>query len=302
MGSLYRKAQPLERVLQIVQRLYAFERLRVTTLAEEYGVDARTIRRDFKKIVETGVPLLSKRGEYRIDAKKLLHLHRLPATLLRSFASNAGLSVDCFGGESGGVPLISFAIAYDGIDKKIAEAIIESIEKGCKCRFRYTNNQGKTALRTVSPIKLYTAKGKWYLLAKDDEKETLRIFDFLKIKAFKALDNAPQSLTQDDILQADARPSVWSSSESEPFKVRLYASAHATRYLKEVPLHPTQKLDMPHSDGTAEFLYTVTHPMELLPEIKNWIPHVHVVEPVWLRDKLRKDIESFLQEMREMDI
>ena len=301
MGSLYRKAQPIERVLQIVRRLYAFERLRVTMLAEVYNVDARTIRRDFKKIAEVGIPLLSKRGEYRIDTQRLLHLHRLPATLLRSFASNAGLSVDCFGGESGGVPLISFAIAYDGIDKGIAEAIIESIEKGCKCRFRYTNNKGKTELRTVSPIKLYTAKGKWYLLAKDDGKEALRIFDFLKIKAFKTLDNTRQSLTQTDIMQAHGRPSVWSSSESKPFEVRLIASAHAARYLKEVPLHPSQRLDMPHSDGTAEFVYTITHPMELLPEIKNWIPHIHIIQPAWLRDELRKDVEDFLKEMREMD-
>ncbi len=98
---------------------------------------------------------------------------------MHSFASNAGLNIDCFQDSLNDLPLISFAIAYGGINKEIAEAIVESIEKGCKCQFNYTNNKGEKSTRTVSPIKLYTAKGKWYLLAKDDKSKEIRFFDFL---------------------------------------------------------------------------------------------------------------------------
>ena len=297
----FKKPQPVQRIIAILKRLYAFERVHVNTLADQYGVDRRTIRRDLAKIADAGIPLLSKRGEYRIDGKRILHLQRLPATLLQSFASNAGLGVECFGGEPKGVPFISFAIAYNGIDTAIAEPIIESIKKHCKCRFRYTNNSGAVEVRTVSPIKLYTAKGKWYLLAKDDTRQALRLFDFLKIKSFRTLNDIPQNLTEADIAQAHARASIWSSDDDEPFGVRLYASAYATRYLREVPLHPSQQLDMPHADGSAEFTYTITHPMELLPEIKNWIPHLHIIEPKALRDELRRDLEMFLREMGKMD-
>ncbi len=297
----YRKPQPIGRIIQIVKRLYAFERLRINALALEYEVDARTIRRDVNKIADAGIPLLSKRGEYRLDTTRLSQSNRLPSELLHSFASNAGMSIECLGGAHEGIPLISFAIAYNGIDGAIAETIIESIEKRCKCRFVYTNNRDITSTKTVSPVKLYTAKGKWYLLAKEDTTAQIRPFDFLKIRSFTLLPDTPQDVTPEEIDRANRRPSIWSSDDAEPFAVRIYASAYATRYLREVPLHPTQQLDMPHTDGTAEFVYTITHPMELLPEVKNWIPHVHILEPKALRDELRRDLEMFLRDMSEMD-
>ena len=298
----YKKPQPIKRIIDIVKRLYAFERLRIHALARDYEVDGRTIRRDMNKIVGAGIPLLSKRGEYRLDTTRLSQSNRFPSELLHSFASNAGMSIGCLGGAHDGIPLISFAIAYNGIDGVIAETIIESIEKGCKCRFVYTNNRQITSTRTVSPVKLYTAKGKWYLLAKEDESHQIRPFDFLKIKNFALLADTPQDLTPEEIDRANRRASIWSSDDAKPFAVRLYASAYATRYLQEVPLHSSQQLDMPHADGTAEFTYTITHSMELLPEIKNWIPHVHIIKPESLRDDLREDIEVFLREMRKMDI
>ena len=297
-----RKRESLKRGIEIVKRLYAFERLHVRALAEIYGVNPRTIRRDMYKIIEAGIPLVSKQGEYRIDAAKLSHISRLPSALLHAFASNAGLSIECLGGRGEGIPLISFAIAYSGIDRQIAEAIIESIEKQCKCRFVYTNNRSITSTKTVSPIKLYTAKGKWYLLAKEDASTQIRPFDFLKIRGFKLLVATPQDLTPEELDRANLRASIWSSEDAEPFTVRVYASAYATRYLQEVPIHPSQHLDMPHNDGAAEFTYIITHPMELLPEIKTWIPHLHVIEPRDMRDSLREDMEIFLGQMDEVDM
>ncbi len=303
MMKYLKRAQPVERIVDILRRLYAFERLNVNVMAEQYRVDSRTIRRDLKKIAGAGIPLLSKRGEYRIDTSQLSRMSRLPSALLHAFASNAGLSIECLGSGSGkGIPLISFAIAYSGIDKQIAEAIIESIEKGCKCRFVYTNNRGITSTKMVSPVKLYTAKGKWYLLAKEEKSQEIRPFDFLKIREFVSLPSIPHNLSAAEITEASSRASIWSSAGAKPFEVRLEATAYATRYLHEVPLHPSQEFDMPHIDGSAEFVYMITHPMELLPEIKNWIPHIHVIEPESLREVLHKDIEKYLEEMIERDI
>ena len=86
-----KKPQPIERIIDIVRRLYAFERLHVNDMAQYYEVNRRTIRRDIKKIKDAGIPLLAKRGEYRIDTAQLSRLSRLPSALLHAFASNAGL-------------------------------------------------------------------------------------------------------------------------------------------------------------------------------------------------------------------
>jgi len=298
----YKKhAQPVKRIVDIVRRLYAFERLRASEISKEYEVSTKTIGRDMHKIAEV-IPLISKRGVYHIDTEKMLHLSRLPSAMLHSFASNAGMSIECLGGSTSAIPVISFAIAYNGIPKQIAEQIIQSIEKECKCRFDYTNNRGISSLRTVSPIKLYTAKGKWYLLAKDDTSKEVRPFDFLKIRHFEILPGVPNDLTRSEIEEANERASVWASAGQKPFEVRLHVSAYAKRYLMEVPLHKSQTLESPHIDGTATFAYRITHNMELLPEIKNWIPHIHILEPKSMRKSLREDVEIFLRQIDEMDI
>jgi len=293
--------QPIARIIEIVKRFYAFERLHTVDLAEEYDVSAKTILRDFKKIASI-LPLTSHKGFYWLDTSELSQTQRLPSAMLQSFASNAGLSIECLKGSVSSIPVISFAIAYDGIAKGIAEEIIKSIEQGSKCTFMYVNNKGIRAKRTVSPIKLYTEKGKWYLLAKDDSSQSVRSFDFLKIEAFKVLTGTASELTKEDIDEANNRSSIWASSDMEPFEVKLYVSAYARRYLEEVPLHRSQSLLELHEDGPAVFTYTITHPMELLPEIKNWIPHIHLLSPESMRNDLRNDIESFLEKMDTMDI
>jgi predicted DNA-binding transcriptional regulator YafY len=198
--------------------------------------------------------------------------------------------------------VISFAITYDGIDRSIAEGIIRSIEQGSKCAFDYTNNRGERSHRTVSPIRLRTEKGKWYLLARDDASGQVRTFDFLKIRSFEVLSSTAAELSTAEIEDAATRSSVWASSDTEPYAVRLYVTPYARRYLDEVPLHRTQRLEELHTDGHAVYSCTITHPMEILPEIKNWIPHIHILTPDHLRKQLREDIESFLKEMEKMDI
>jgi predicted DNA-binding transcriptional regulator YafY len=290
-------SERIARLLHVVHDLYAFERLRAVELAERYGVSAKTALRDLQAIGAV-IPLSRKRGVYRLDTSDLSQSQRLPSAVLRSFASNAGLSIACLNDTPSNISMIRFAITYDGINRSIAEAIIESIEQERQCTFGYTNNRDQHATRTVSPIKLYTEQGKWYLLAKDSNLGELRMFDFLKIKSFRVRTDLPSDLTPDDIAEAEARPSIWSSSDTEPIEVRIEADAYAARYLDEVPLHPSQKLLSPHADGSATYLYTITHPMELLPKIKSWIPHLHIDAPKTLRQQLIEEIDRYRKELK----
>ena len=57
MMKYVKRAQPVERIVDILRRLYAFERLNVNVMAEQYRVDSRTIRRDLQKIAGAGIPL-----------------------------------------------------------------------------------------------------------------------------------------------------------------------------------------------------------------------------------------------------
>jgi len=36
----------------------------------------------------------------------------------------------------------------------------------------------------------------------------------------------------------------------------------------------------------------------ILPIIKYWIPHLHIIEPKWIRDILEKDLEVYQKELK----
>jgi predicted DNA-binding transcriptional regulator YafY len=290
-------AQPIERILSIFNELYSLKKLYVKDLAYIYNVSDKTITRDFAKIDKI-VPLSRKQGVYWIEPTTLKTSQKLPTKLLQSFANNANIEIDCIANHSENISIITFAIAYNSIDKDIAESIIKSIERSKKCQFKYTNNKLQTSIKMVSPIKLLTEKGKWYLVAKDSKDDTIKNYDFFKIKDFKITQNNSDITTQ-DLDYAKKISSVWSSHKQEPFEVKLYVDRYAKHYIDEVPLHQSQKLYTPFDDGSAEYIYTITNTMELLPKIKEWIPHIHILSPMSLKDGLKKDILGYLKDYDE---
>ena len=101
-----------------------------------------------------------------------------------------------------------------------------------------------------------------------------RGFSFAKRRHFTLL--GTQTLKA-DIRRESTRMPVWQSDDVKPFGVELLVRASVRHYFDEVPLHPSQNLIELHSDtGDAVYAYRITHPMELLPEIKSWLLHLHL--------------------------
>ncbi|MEE3508540.1 WYL domain-containing protein [Pseudomonas sp. 10C3] len=47
-------------------------------------------------------------------------------------------------------------------------------------------------------------------------------------------------------------------------------------------------------DGQLIVRCQVNHANQLLPLVRYWIPHVHILEPVWLQQKLRDELTDYL--------
>jgi predicted DNA-binding transcriptional regulator YafY len=43
-----------------------------------------------------------------------------------------------------------------------------------------------------------------------------------------------------------------------------------------------------------QFSLKVTHEMEIIPTIMQWIPHIKVLEPEWLRNKVVQRVTEYL--------
>ena len=90
--------------------------------------------------------------------------------------------------------------------------------------------------------------------------------------------------------------SIWFKENTEPFTVKLLALKGASKYFTRRPL-PTQIISSINSDDSSiESTIKITHEMEILPIIKYWIPYLKVLEPKWLDDIVKQDLQEYLKE------
>jgi len=87
---------------------------------------------------------------------------------------------------------------------------------------------------------------------------------------------------------------IWFKSDVEPFEVKIYADEVATKYFKRRVL-PTQKIETLSQDGTMEFTVTITDEMEIIPIVKYWLPHLRVLEPLWISEMIDEDLKKFIE-------
>jgi len=175
-------------------------------------------------------------------------------------------------------------------DINILEIAIKN-KKEIESTYIHNNNQRyKTILQ---PLKIVNYEGFWYLVAlKEGEVRKYYLKELLNIKIRDRefiVDTKIDELLNNSI-------SIWFNQDTEPFLVKLHASKLATKYFKRRPL-PTQIIEALSEDDTMEFVIKITHEMEILPIIKYWIPHLHVLEPKWLRDIVRVDLNKYIKEM-----
>lgn len=287
---------PVPRILDIVRRLYALEKLRSTDLAAGYGNSRRTIHRDMLLIAQT-LPLKNEAGVWELDTIK--HHSRFQQTLLQAFARNIEIEAECLERINITRELVSFAIEYKRLPKKLGESLSQVISDAEKCRFEYVKPE-RTTTRTVDPIKIYTENGRWYVIARDYSDNKVKYFNLEKIKNFISLKDERQTLTPQMIAEADAMKSIWSSAGAQEVTVKLYVRPEIATYIRDIKLHKSQIIYDEHYDGGMEVHCTITHKLEILPQIKYWLPRVHILEPKWLWEELKKDLEIYQHEDQKM--
>lgn len=292
---------PTNRILQIVKRLYALERLQSTELSEEYDVSSRTIHRDMLKISEV-IPLKNNLGIWQLDTEQFSnHNNHFHQALLSSFAHNLEIEVECLEKSNISKENIAYAIDYKHLPKNLGEQIIKCIEMEEKCLFMYVKEK-ESSQREVDPIKIYTENGRWYIIARDHKDNKVKYFNLSKIKHFRHLKGQGCTLTRKMIDDADNMKSIWSSMGGKATLVRLYVKPEIAHYIRDIKLHKSQIIADEHHDGGLEVHCTITHKLELLPQIKYWLPRVHVLEPKWLWEDIMRDLEIYGDESVRFDI
>ncbi len=286
----------IDRLLALVSKLTRMEPLSFRQIAEEHNVSERTARRDIHKIKEF-FPLKQSDGRWQIDLLESQRRHGLLAnSLLQAFAENLRIEASCLDAGRSDPHLVDFAVRYHRLPRDLGEKLLEMMIGDQNAQFDYIDKEDTLSHRRIAPVKLLHAQGFWYLIAYDYDRKAQRTFRLDHIRNLRPLPGLPPLDPQIRQRLEKIRDPWQQSDAPETIRVLLYADPEAAPYLRDVPLHPTQKLEDPHTDGGAVFSYTLSHPMELLPRIKSWIPHLRILQPDSLKKELLQELEIYCRQ------
>lgn len=300
----------LTRLTVILSKLNDGEALSVKELAQEFNTSDRTIQRDFNErlvsfpIYQEGKKWKMQDG-FRVEKSKSLEdeivldiIEKITEGIGGSFSTKAHKLLAKIKNEDFN-PIYTKLNIEDVSDKFSEIQILErAIKEKREVKCSYDNERHAIYTTTIQPLKIVNFEGFWYLIAL--RKDILKKYYLKNISNSTLLDTRFES---DDKLEdsLDNSISVWFQRDNEPFEVKLYAAKAATTYFKRRAL-PTQSIERLNSDGTMEFTIKITHEMEILPIIKYWIPHLYVIEPIWLQEIVQEDIQNYLESLKNMSI
>lgn len=74
----------------------------------------------------------------------------------------------------------------------------------------------------------------------------------------------------------------------------LSVAPQVAYYFKRRKLLPLQTIDKELENGGLIVSSRIGDKNQILPLVRYWIPHVLILEPMWLRDQLERELEEFL--------
>lgn len=285
------------RLAQILVKLNQGEKLNPSTLADDFGVNLRTIQRDLNERFAY-LPLQKTDGRYHLDPT---FLGKLSTKDVERFAGLAGVR--------GLFPSLNDEFLRDIFDTRVQGALLvkghnyenlagkeqqfRELEKAIVAKrqvaFDYQKSEGLKHYVEVSPYKLVNHKGIWYLAAMDGEK--LKSFSFTKISGLKVLESIYQWSKEIDTRLAD-EDGIWLSEDRQ--EVVLKINREVAGYFKRRKLIANQVIEKELADGGLLISAKVCHPNQVLPIIRYWLPHIRIISPESWQQKLEQGLAQYL--------
>lgn len=288
----------VHRLSLMLLKLNQGESLDPRLLAEEFGVNVRTIQRDLNERF-TYLPLQRAGSRYVLDPAFLGNLSKKD---IEAFAALSGVQ--------GLFPTLSDEFLRDVFDARMQRTILvrghhhesmvgreflfrqlqHAVAGYRLVSFRQLRTESYKVFEEVEPYKLLNHKGVWYLAAKHDDR--------LKTFAISSIENL---LVSDEIFSPDssveaelAGDGLWMGSSK--LRVVLNVSREVARFFKRRPLLVNQEIVSEQSDGGLVVATTVGHENEVLPQVRYWIPHVRIVSPEALHEALEKQLDDYIND------
>ena len=286
------------RLAQMLVKLNQGERLDPQALADEFGVNLRTVQRDLNERFAY-LPLEKTDGRYHLDPA---FLGKLSTRDIGRFASLAGVR--------GLFPSLSDDFLRDIFDSRMQlallvkghnyedlagkEGVFRLLEQAIVARrhitFDYPKDDGLKSYENVAPYKLVNLKGIWYLAGRDSEK--LKTFSFAKIERARMLDTRFEAdpALEKKLLDEDG---IWLGEENR--EIVLKVAKDVAGYFKRRKLIANQVIEKELEGGGLLVSANVGHLNQVLPIVRYWIPHIRVISPEGLQADLERELARYVE-------
>ncbi|OHD96226.1 MAG: hypothetical protein A3E21_00495 [Sulfurimonas sp. RIFCSPHIGHO2_12_FULL_36_9] len=298
------RGNPLQhkRHAEILERLENGEELSISELSREWGVDSKTIQRDFDKLKQM-YPGRIERGEDKKRYRKPMSRYaqndgEMVLEMLESMAKDIG--VDFYKKAHPLLERLQRQIKspyYTRLDVEdignkfdIVMHLEKAINQKHEVSISYTPYGEKKPKKytNVRPIKVIVYEGFWYLLAQHNN-YTKKFY--IKSISSCEISDTPFKHNPEIIERLENSINVWFSTSAKPYEVILWVDASVVVYFERKPISKNQKL-YKKPDGSAEMVLKVTSDDEIYPLLKYWMPSIRVIEP----EEIQKEFEKMLLE------
>lgn len=298
-------------------------------LAEELGVNERTLRRYLKEIYELypDIVVTEKKPIYRggrrvtvyrvVDPRKDVSevlrfflendndlswvfqlLHEQDPTLLEE-AGEAKEAIEKTLQKDKDVFLFN-SKPFEMMETKRQQRIFGNLRDAVRLR-EYRNidydYNGLERYKDVKCLKIVFSQNNWYLAGETKEGH----FKWFRISFVDNVSYSKKNGYQKKELEKYVEffrrfEGPMTLYGVEPKRARLKAHPYVARYFREEmkPFFKSQTFVREEEDGSVEFTMDYTQPLEILPFVKNWSPGLEILEPRELIDEYVKELEASL--------
>jgi len=280
------------RLALILNKLNSGEHLSIEELADEFSVTTRTIQRDLNERLSF-LPFKIENGFYGLEE---YCLGKLNFQDMRTFATLSGIKelypslgdeflVDLLNSKVSSAYLIR-GFNQEDISSQADEfkIINVAILKKIKLKFIYTNKA-----RVVNPYKLVSNSGSWYLLA--DDNGILKNFTLSKISDLCQSQKFFQS-NKEFLKRIEENQTTWFSNTTT--EVLLEIDKSIAYYFERKQLVPNQKIIEKQKDKYL-ISTTISYDEEILGTVRYWMPHIKIISPTNLQEKLENTLKAYLK-------
>ena len=299
----------INRLSQILELLNKGYELSTPNLVERFGVTKKIIQTDFKEYI---LPLFVDDKIYYDYSSKTYKAKNnfLAKTLFSSdelsiIAILKNKSKDKYSDDDLSLKVDSLFLKFeDELTNKLYQtSSIEKIDN-----FKNEIIQIKNAVETKSiikcfyndknreiyPLKILNLEGFWYLIIFEPIDNKIKTFHLNTIKNIEVL-NAHFSFDEEKINSFDNAISAYYKPNNAPILVQLFMDKEVSRYFMRKPLNKSQRVLKIYDDESCDIELTITEYMEIIPTIQRYIPHIGVIEPDELKDRVKENIDSYLK-------